>query len=389
MAVAALTLQPASMTAEQLARIPSACVICGTRGSADAILNLLMFMPLGLALGHSRRPLLRAAAVGLAISMVIEMCQMVVPGRHSSAADLLWNSAGATAGAAFLMALQRLTRGSVGWGGPWTGGFLAAALLSAGILLAPGPTRDDYFGQWTPDLGRMPQYDGSIVQARFNGEPFPPGGLMQQPPPHRDLLKGDWSLDGLLSIGSPTAAVSPILSIYDGHQREVLLLGVHGDDLVFRESTLATLLRFDTPDVRIFGAFGSLARGDTVGISVYRAGGTTCLGLSTLRRCGLGVTPGRTWGLLLYLEGPTESARIALDVLWLVALFFPIGLFGSTVGRVAAGGMIASLGGAIAVFATPLILGPWYQALACCAGLVLGRLSYCGLARQGEARSVT
>ena len=373
-AVALLTLMPDWQQAARPAQMTWSCLLCGSRGSSDALLNVFLFVPLGLVIDAKRRPVFVAFFAGLTFSIVIESAQLLSPGRHSSVADLLWNSAGAAAGALLLMqgrlwlagAPSKTFRFAVSGG-------LAVFFVGAGWLLSPDYTEDDYWGQWTPDLGSMPQYDGTVLTAELNGEPLWSRRL-ELDRPHRALFLRDWSLTGRIVIGSPPTAVSPILSIYDGHQREILLLGAHRDALVLRPRTLGRRFRFDGPDLRIPGAFATLAAGDTVAIAATFDGGVTCLRLGAVERCGLGVTPGRLWGLLLYLEGPTEGVRQIMDFMWMATLFGLLGLCARTSREALVGGGVAFVGVAIAVVVTPLLAPPSSELIACLLGLFLAQV---------------
>ena len=90
--------QPRLPVDRGLARI-SACLICGDRGASDAILNVLLFLPLGLLLevpGWKARHVLVAAFV---LSLSIEVLQVFVPGRYSNLGDVAWNTSGGWLGA--------------------------------------------------------------------------------------------------------------------------------------------------------------------------------------------------------------------------------------------------------------------------------------------------
>lgn len=380
LALGALTLGSGDMRAEQLSEVRSLCLICGSRGAADAILNVALFAPLGVVLGGRSRSFLSAVAVGLAISIAIEVTQTVLPGRHASLADILWNSFGAGLGTVLHSTVAKRLDGRLRLGAmPW-GATLFVGFLAAGILMIPYPTEDDYWGQWTPDLGSMPPYDGEVLTAALSERPLP-SGRIDHPGPDRELLAGDWELTGRIVVGEPPGTVSPILSIYDGHQREMILLGGHRDDLVFRENMVGTHLRFDAPDIRIPGAFGSLSPGDTTRIAAERSEGLTCLRLGSIERCGVGVTAGRTWGLLLYLEGPGEPFRVLVDLLWPATLFFPIGFFGGSRADRAGSTVLGMAGLVLAILLTPLVAGSWYELAACLTGVALGRLGFVALRR--------
>lgn len=384
--VAALTLTPDPSEISRVAEMPTLCLLCGSRGTADALLNIVLFVPLGLTLGGLRRGLRKAVWAGLLCSAGIELGQTLLPGRHPTISDLVWNIGGAGLGVWLFRRMQNAvvlpTReggergGSPGlrrWSSELTWGLaVAVGLVLAGAFMTPQPTKDDYWGQWTPDLGHMPQYGGRILEASINGIPMPTGRLGHEGTDEA-LLVSPWRVDGTFLAGPPPSEVAPILSIYDGHQFEVLLLGAHGDDLVFRERNLAHRLRFDSPDVRLVRALRPLTMGDTASISASRIDGDTCLQVGALQQCGVGVSPARSWGLLLYVEGPREWLRGLVDVGWLGILFLPIGFFARTGLGTAGGAAMGLMGMFAAVVATPFIGGPWYEVAACLAGVWTGR----------------
>lgn len=375
--VAVLTLRGGEVEPERLADLARLCVVCGTRGTADAILNVALFLPLGVVLGGIGRAAVVAVVAGAAVAGGIELLQTLLPGRHPSLADVVLNATGAGLGTlVYALAATRVrsdAESAPGRRGRLWGGAVGACFLAAGVLLTPHAPDDDYWGQWMPDLGWMPQYDGVVLSAELNGRPMPSRRLDRERP-HRRLLEGDWELEGRIVVGPPPEAVSPILSVYDGRQREALLVGAHRDALVFREWTIGKRLRFDAPDVRVPGAFAPLQPGDTTSIGAGRAAGTTCLWLGETERCGVGVTPGRTWGLLLFVEGPPEPFREVTDLLWLVGLFLPVGFFAGGRADLAAGTALGVGGLLLATATTAVIPGPWREIAACLVGVAIGRL---------------
>src|SRR3954471_7762674 len=75
------------------------CMLCGGRGTADLLLNVVLFMPLGVALaprGHSRN---RIFLLALLLSTAIELIQFFIPGRDPSVSDVVANTCGAVLGA--------------------------------------------------------------------------------------------------------------------------------------------------------------------------------------------------------------------------------------------------------------------------------------------------
>jgi VanZ family protein len=71
----------------------------GRRWLADGILNICLFVPLGLAAGWSSRSPLKAILAGILLSTGIELAQTIVPGRDPSLSDIVFNTIGALSGA--------------------------------------------------------------------------------------------------------------------------------------------------------------------------------------------------------------------------------------------------------------------------------------------------
>jgi len=74
------------------------CVLCGRGALADGLANLLLFVPLGIALATLGWPPRRAILAAGGLSLSIELAQFVIPGRDPSLGDLLFNLAGAAVG---------------------------------------------------------------------------------------------------------------------------------------------------------------------------------------------------------------------------------------------------------------------------------------------------
>ena len=77
------------------------CLWCGRHVLLDLLLNVLLFMPLGVALRMRGFTIRRATLIGLFISTSVELSQYWIPGREPSARDIASNAAG-TLLAAFL-----------------------------------------------------------------------------------------------------------------------------------------------------------------------------------------------------------------------------------------------------------------------------------------------
>jgi hypothetical protein len=76
--IAVLTLSPDLAAGTQK---PSLCLICGSRGGEDAVLNVLLFIPFGFGLRLRGTSRWRAWAVTIAVTATVELLQIYIPGR--------------------------------------------------------------------------------------------------------------------------------------------------------------------------------------------------------------------------------------------------------------------------------------------------------------------
>ena len=83
-----------------MALTPPWCLVCGDLGAVDVLLNVALFVPLGVGLRMAGWPLLRAAATAFAVSAAVELVQSAIPGRDPTLSDIVTNSVGGALGAA-------------------------------------------------------------------------------------------------------------------------------------------------------------------------------------------------------------------------------------------------------------------------------------------------
>lgn len=376
LAVASLTLGEADPIPVEEALETGFCLVCGDRGTADAILNVILFLPLGfmgaaLGLGWAV-----VTGLGAMLSGGIELAQQALEGRYATAGDVVFNAGGTFLG----WRLWHLRRG---WLIPeegrgrratrWATLFSVTVFFATGLLLSPHHTNRDYWGQWTADLGYLDHYDGEVLEADLNGIPIPSYRIPQQAEA-KAALEGNFQLSVDAVAGFDPVRIAPILSIYDGGQQEIVLLGTQRNDLVWRERTYAKVWRMDQPDLRIPHGMAPVQPGDTVHLGARRAGFDRCLEAEGIGQCGLGFTPGSGWGLLLYPESLEAEQRRALDVAWLILLFAPLGFLPPT-GRIRVlSGAAGVTGIGVAVLLTRLLWPPWWEWVAVVAAVSAGWL---------------
>jgi hypothetical protein len=350
----------------------SICLVCGERGTSDAILNILLFTPLGFLLHGRRWSVLRIAALALLLSSSIEVAQHFIPGRYSNLGDVVWNTTGAVLGA-WVWSVRASRMPPAPTRGRLVGN--AAVVVAVGITMAfgwlmePDWPLERYWGQWTPELHFMDTYGGSVERARLDSMPIPPGRFPKRHDP-RTLLLGDWTMEATAVKGLPPRALAPVLNLYDGREREVTMLGATGEDLVYRERSRARMFSLDQPDLRLPGALAAVGVGEPMELVVRRRGGERCLEVDGREACP-GFTPGRAWSLLMYPEEVHTLTRRTLDAVWAFALLLPVGLWSRRWRNLALRALLAAAGIAIAIAVTRLT-GP---TLAEVAAALLGSLT--------------
>jgi hypothetical protein len=127
--------------------------------------------------------------------------------------------------------------------------------------------------------------------------------------------------------GVPTERTAPIFSIFDDRQREILLVGARGRDLVFHLRTRLDGLRLRSPSILLSGAIPdmpdqSLAIRAGYNASRYRLEASDAA--TTLAR-EVPVSASWGWSFVLPFEYGFGSGARWLTMLWLGGFWLPLG----------------------------------------------------------------
>lgn len=306
----------------------SRCLVCGDRGVADAILNVILFAPLGAALAYQRIRSIRMVLIGLAVSTIVELIQLYIPGRDPSAGDLLFNTIGVAGGALFPRFLRawstsfqkrpRLLASA------WLMAAMAVSTL-AGVLLLPGLPRDSYYGQWTPLFANREQYGGRVVSARVGDLRVPNSRVRRSAELRERLVRGD-ELRVAAFAGPAPQRGAFVFNIYDERKREVLSILADQRDLVFRYRMRATWLRLDQPAFRFRDALAGVAPEQPWDVELRLIRGGVCVKRGALSGCPQSANVARGWSVFLHMDTANWIIR-AIDVVWLLILFLPAGTY--------------------------------------------------------------
>lgn len=358
------------------------CILCGGLGVSDFVANLVLFLPLGVALALLPWSARRTAVAAALLSTGIEFTQGFVPGRYSSLPDVVLNTLGALLGVALVRSAPRWLDPSPRVAGRLS---LAASLAAAGVvalsssLLAPSIPPSPLFGQWTPTPSHLRPFAGRVVHAEVGGDALLPRPVVDRLPSTvsaSDRLRARL-LDGApirvrATAAAPAPGLAPILRVVNADREEVLLVGAAGEDVVLRRRLRASDARLDFPDLRATGALRGVAPGAALEIAVTREGPARCITVNGGAWCGLGFTAGSGWALLLYVDSVPAPVKALASALWLALLLLPAG-FWLRRGPASAAALVvavAALGLAPPVFG--LLPTPPLQWLGAAAGLVCG-----------------
>lgn len=359
------------------------CLVCGSWGTADLILNVLLFVPMGLVVARPEgggRSVLVAIATGALLSGTVEAIQLFMPGRHPALADLLSNTAGAAVGGVLAVTADRWLRPGPGvssWLGTAWGAGAAIVLMATAWLLTPVLSSDDHRVQWAPALEQYATFPGEVLEARLGRAPLRLGvpddeGRQRA----RSHLRHGGELTMRVTFGAPPPSLAPVLRIVDGGGRDLLILGQDGSDLVYRVRRRADGVRLRRPELRARGILAEAGPGDTLVLAAgeagrARAGDGICLRVGERLRCGLGFRSGRGWALLADF-GLGTAANRGLDAAWIGLLFLPLGFWYRPRRTWAFGVLIAGAGLLAAPAFGPLLAAGWAEVIGVVAGLGAG-----------------
>ncbi len=359
-----------SSEADATMELGSYCILCGDRGLADAILNVILFLPLGAGLALVKGPAL-AILGSFTASGAVELAQFHIPGRFPTLGDILFNTSGGTIGALVAINARRLR----GWvfsasAATRTASLLIpiAAFLATGALSFPRYPDRPYYGQWTHRLGNLLPYPGRVLSASVGGLPLRDGRIRDMSRVRTALQQGG-DLHVQVRAGPSPARPSHLFALYDDRRREVLQITVQGPDLLLHRRTVAAALLLDQPSLDWRDALGVLP-GDTTQILLRQGPSNLCVQVGDKARCDLSPGVEAGWRFLARLDGSPPGMLWLLSWAWLFLLAAPVGLTapgdrqaileGAALGVLGAGVSWLSPGLSLhPFFLSALVLGPW------------------------------
>jgi glycopeptide antibiotics resistance protein len=333
-AIATATLMPESSPAVE----SHFCLICGSVGTVDALLNVFLFLPLGVGLALSGAQARNAVIWMFALSAMIETAQFyVISGRDATIGDVLTNTLGGALGfgiiryhALWLRPPIRVARNlALGWTTIW----LIIQIISSYAFTLSLPL-SQYYGQIARELGNFAVFPGTVLSARIDGVPIPNSVLNDSRMVER-LLVGSATVAASVVPAKPTPKIAPIVRVADAQQREILLLAQDGDRFIFGVRTGAAVLRarrpfFALPDVFPVGLRRDSSSYDSLALTArYAASGVSIGAHGNSRSSGvvIPINASLGWTLWLPFQWLIEGTRAehVISSIWVACLMIPFG----------------------------------------------------------------
>lgn len=371
LAIAWATLTPDAGTPD----VDHGCLICGSLGGVDAVLNVLLFVPLGIALALAQVRGRTAVGAMSLFSVCIELMQAtVIAGRFGTLADVITNSLGGLLG--FLAGTHglRLLRPSpiaarflaLGWMILWTAGQGVVA-----YALIPVTTDDAYFARIRrPHRDTGTQFPGTVHDARIG-----PARLRNGPVDGSDQVRALYASQrgipfiATVSAAGPTAERVEIV-IVGGENGGIASFEQSGRDLIYGARTGADQLHLRPLWFRIPEAFpGVPDSGAARQMRLHAQYGRSTVTLQVddgMRQQTRRLVHRLSYGWVLvnpmnvFLDGTFDETIVG--ALWMVVLLLPAGYWGVLAlrGRQPRRWMLVAAAGAAVVTAfviVPLMLG--------------------------------
>jgi glycopeptide antibiotics resistance protein len=343
-AIAWLTLRPAHASSSPIDS--HLCVVCGSLGGVDILLNTLLFVPLGVGLSLSGLGVRKAVLICFALSLSIETAQaFIVRGRASTLSDLLTNTSGGALGfwsartAPMWLAPSR--KRAAGLAATWGAIWLLIQIVSS-YVFSPSLSPSQYYGEIAHQRGGRAMFHGQVDSARIGTIPIPNGAFADSRSIQQLLLSGA-PIVGFVRLAEPTPNFASIIRVADDKQRGIASIAEQGDQLVFSIRTGASNLRLREPALGMPGVFAGAqppadSAAETLVISARFNDGTVQIVAQTgsaHRELNFSPRAALAWTVVVPFHGHLESdgmERVAA-FLWTSVLMIPLGYWAAALAR--------------------------------------------------------
>jgi hypothetical protein len=197
-------------------------------------------------------------------------------------------------------------------------------LFMTGWLLRPDMPEGPYVVEWTPDRHGVVPYGGRLILTAAGPFPVRPGPVSTSGNASEIVRRGGIVLLATIAAGPPEG-MAPLLAFYDSGGDEVAMLGVQGNDVLYRQRTRASRFRLHSPAVRLNDGLASISPGDTLRLVTFNGRGGRCIQVQNDSACELGHSAGSGWTLLAGDRQSGGRTGQAFNAAWLALLLLPVG----------------------------------------------------------------
>jgi len=236
----------------------------------DSLLNILLFLPLGIGLALTGASVGVAALAGGLGSGAIELAQrFLIPGRDASVRDVVCNTLGCLVGA---LIVHHWTRRQAWW--RLAGGGLSVLVVLYMFLgprlVVPGyPLHRPWYSMWTQETPGRVRFPGQVLSFSLMGQELPGGPIPTWETLGETVRRTDTvRFELVMETGGPIPGTAQIAGIVMGSPGPMYLdiLGRERDLLVYPRLAMSSL-ELRSPTLRIDDVFPDTA-GDTLRVQV-------------------------------------------------------------------------------------------------------------------------
>ncbi len=203
----------------------------------DLVLNVLLFVPLGVGLAMQGVRGRSAVAIGTLASIAIELSQLWwIPGRAASFHDVVTNGLGTALGAILVRAWLEKARWRRVAGPPLAAG-LVAAWVTGGLLVRPSlPPGALWFGSWRHEFSGTTLFPGQVLSLSVQGMaipdgPFGPTGVLRERLARADTIRVATDI----VTGGPFEGRAQLIGVVSGQGEELVSLWQRGTSVLVRQ----------------------------------------------------------------------------------------------------------------------------------------------------------
>ncbi|HLG05720.1 MAG TPA: VanZ family protein [Gemmatimonadales bacterium] len=237
----------------------------------DILLNVVLFIPLGIGLGLLG---VRGAAAGMAgaiVSVAIEAAQLYwIPNRDASIHDVVSNALGAALGALVVVGWP----GRILWwriAGPILASLMTGFWGAGAVLVQPArPVQDRvWWAEWEPLVRGAVRFPGRLLSLSLQGVGLPDGAIPESQALAARLARADTVVfSAVVETGPALRGRSKVAGVFMGNPRgEYVGLWQDRRALLIYQRLRMTGWGLRAPVLRIPGAFPA-SGGDTVTVTV-------------------------------------------------------------------------------------------------------------------------